>query len=1541
MEDFMSAMTRGNVSLTGLVARWFVILLLLVPLISPAVPAAQAAPAAPAVDDDFQLKLKARFFDPAAGLPADLVEKGTPAVTLSAPAGRGPLYVVQFTGTPAAAEQARLAGLGLTVLDYLPERALIVRLSAGTSAGSLRSIPGVRAVVPFAPRLRMSPNLHGLASAKPEEAGGEEVRINAWLSVDGDPDALAKAAQDSFHEVDAALIRREPVPYVQFSGPPARLEVLATALAHHPDVLFVDAARPIRLLNDQSVWIGQSYNRTLVNGQPVGPTEAAAADPKPYTSSGTVFTHGITGTGQIIGITDTRLEHNLCYFNDPAHPLVKQSVTPPGVLNLALNQDHRKIIAYNDLGIGDTGPYATFMHGTHVSGSALGDCAVNLSTPANAGHDAGDGMAPNAKLVYLDTNSGVDSVCLDSTSGWFPVADMLQQEYDAGARLSTNSWGGVTGAAHALDAALWQKPDLLVFFGAGNWAPGNLSDLAGAKNVVGVGAAETYDTALSLDPEDLADFSSQGPSQDGRIKPDLAAPGVSISSAMRPWHWYPDVAGAHDSHCYLGDPNNVCFTTVGGSGCYVSDPAPPTPSTTRMSGTSMASPTAAGLGALARQYFTDGFFPTGQASGAGLYKSPSAALLKAVLINGARNMTGNQGATPLADAPSNTQGWGRIMLDDSLYFSNDSQKLFVDDVPSSSGVATGASRYYKADATSTASPLKVTLVWTDPPDSAPSGVALRNDLDLIVYAPDGTTFYKGNQWTDNPSVHGDKKSADNPATRDSKNNVEGVLIPSPQVGQYRFEVKGASVPGTPPGYTPLLFTQGFAIVVTGAFTGGAVTGPPPTITSVSPNFGVNIDPTVITIAGTNFQATPQVYLGTAAQPQQYPLSGVTFDSSTQLHATVPVNLVSGLYRLTVVNPDSIGGYLNNAFNVAAPLQGGPILYAGDPAASQIGQIDLTPYTLLSPLALNAQDVPVDVAVSRNATRGVIAMLGSNQPGKLGIMSLNPLGVIGRIDVPGAPVRTPRAVAIHPSGNPAYVLTADPAFYPSQQYLSRYDFNTGTFTNTIAIGNMHDIEAADLQISPDGTRLYATNVGDDTISVIRTSDFVEIARVAVGDWPVGIGVSPDSTRVYVTNSNASTISKIDATLATPAVIGTINVANAGSWTGPNHVVVSPDGASLYVAFSGFYTVSKVNVSTGAIGPTASEGGPYTKVAYVPSLAKLYALDYSYPTSHVKRLNPTTLAVESTINLAEYANGMDWAEPDDDWDGIPDGSDNCPLVANPGQENCDGDPQGNACDENDDNDLADDNVDCDDCNPNAYPTNTESCTDPADNDCDGVADTSEVLCQANVAATRPTDGFTASVSKDCQLPTGIVSGDLLLLALRSTGADTHSTPTGWTQLVLNNQSDASDDRTSLWYRKADGSEVSPLTVSGTASLKFACLSWRITGAADPAIQPPQVSSVATGTSTSPNPGPLAPTGGTKMYLWIWLGGWEGEQTSPPADPTPTNYGNKIGANSSNFGNTNTNCRLASVTRNSIASSEDPGSWTISASDDWTAYTIAVHP
>ena len=106
------------------------------------------------------------------------------------------------------------------------------------------------------------------------------------------------------------------------------------------------------------------------------------------------------------------------------------------------------------------------------------------------------------------------------------------------------------------------------------------------------------------------------------------------------------------------------------------------------------------------------------------------------------------------------------------------------------------------------------------------------------------------------------------------------------------------------------------------------------------------------------------------------------------------------------------------------------------------------------------------------------------------------------------------------------------------------------------------------------------------------------------------------------------------------------------------------------------------------------------------------------------------------------------------------------------------------------------------------------------------------------------------------------------------------------------------------------------------------------------PPQLSTVATGSSTTPDPTTCTPTGGAKEYLWLWVGGWEGEQTSPPAS-NPTNYSSPIGADSGTVGVVTTNVRVAAAQRNLFAASEDPGSWTISVTDDWTAYTVAIHP
>lgn len=1309
--------------------------------------------------DAVPLRLKAGTFDPKAGLPAALrdVAPGPGAAILPAAADRGDLQIVQFNVAPGKAQQDLLAGLGIRVLDFIPERALAVRLVKGVSVDALRALPGVRAVVPLSAALRLSPRVLELGTPRDRGTAPGEIpeagrRLNVTLTQDADPAALADLIQARLGGVAVTRIAQQPLPRLQLVGSAKELRAAAEALARHPDVMFVDVARPNRLLNDESVWIGQSYDRYF------GPHEAEAPDPKPYLMSGTLFQHGLTGTGQVIGVADTRLEHQMWFFTDLAHPLVKQNVPIPGPL--VLDPTHRKILAYNNVTgpSADAPPYPTWRHGTHTTGSALGDSLANLSSPTNAGHDTGDGMAPNAKLVYLDMNLGVNTAnCTDWICAFCSVNDILKQEYDAGARISTNSWGNDSDAGDEADASVWVHPDQLVLFAAGNDGRfnGAVEGTAGAKNVIGVGASETYnDTFVDQwgirDPENMAAFSSIGPAWDGRIKPDITAPGVAIASAGFPVTRYPD---ANDSHCVPNDPN-VCFPDPPLGGCYVVS-GDKTATTVVLSGTSMASPTAAGLATLAREYFTSGFYPSGQASPADA-RVPSAALLKAVLINGARNMTGRtldgNGTAPrsdygpLADAPSPRQGWGRMVLDDGLYFSGDARKLFIADIASAqgSGLGNGDTTIYKVDVTSTASALKATLVWTDPPAASGAAKDLRNDLDLTVTAPDGTV-YRGNQWTaDDINQNDDKQSAPNASGRDNLNNVEGFLIRTPQIGQYRFEIKGTSVPG----YQGL-FTQGYALALSGEFTGagnycgavppppqnftttvvrwddvrldwqavpgatsyeiwrvtGAVCAPPldpavvisapagqtsyhdlttqpsttyqytirallnpagcrtsssvcapaitpgpPTITLVGPDSGNNNQPTVITITGTGFQATPSVYLGTATQPEKYLLSTV-FVSPTQLTATVPVNRQTGSYSIKVKNPDNLSATLAGAFFIGPPLQRMTLYATADMqdyyAADKVAMFDLEQSTTLAPLTLTPFDDPLAVAANSTAGRALVALYGSGPSGERGRVAIVHLGaatVSRTLEVPGAALgRKPTALAIHPSGNKAYVMTQTSSAFSNQQ-LHVLDLQTGAFTGSaLTIGAWGNGLAA-IKIAPDGQRLYATNSADDTISVINTSNFTEITRVAVGDVPVGLAISPNSSKIYVVNIDGESVSIVDAvSLTTVGTIDLSNHPNPDYQSLPCSAVVSPDGTKLYVAFNSnlVWNIATVDLTTLQVTQAVNNlSWQYSAITYVPPLAKLFALAV-FP--DVDRYSPTTLQVEWSQSTGGYSYGMDWVSP----------------------------------------------------------------------------------------------------------------------------------------------------------------------------------------------------------------------------------------------------------------------------------------------------------
>jgi hypothetical protein len=725
-----------------------------------------------------------------------------------APAG-GRYRLVQLHGPVSASKRSDLSDRGARILGYIPNNSLLVRLPEGVSDAVMKASPHVRYVGPFLAGYNLSPGLfHSLRELGEEPDPVRLLRLDVLLFADQSPSELAADITEKYPGVLTESTRpgrRGEPPTLTLLVPEVVLGSLVGSLLHRP-VAYVGERVSPRLSNDNSVWIGQSYDRDD------GPQEATAPDPKPYDQTATIWNQGLLGTGQVVAIADTDLETGLCFWEDTAHAVIPQQVPPPTALTV--DPAHRKVLAVNGAHPLALQTKGSFGHGTHVSGTVAGDDSANPRGTGSAGHDHGDGMAPGAKIIFEDISTGSDNNCI-GTLFVASVGDLLEQEYVSGAHISTNSWGEeldeYSVQTREVDVSVWQHEDFLVLFAAGNHAASGIDDQARCKNCIAVGACQEYepDSPLGpLDPENIAAFSSHGPAADGRVKPDLVAPGDRVFSGRFRTQYIEDEA---DPRC---DPEanptvDVCFPNPAIGGCYLTFTAE-TCSVSPHRGTSMATPTVAGLAALTREYFTAGFYPTGR-PGPGDAMTPSAALLKAVLINGARNMTGTLSGNPLSDAPSNQQGWGRLLIDDALVIAGDIRRLKLLDVANPSGLTTGQTASTSFSVTSTGEPLKLALVWTDPPAAVAALPALVNDLDLELEAPDGT-LYRGNQWTaDNPAVPGDKESLPDPAGRDAINNVEGIFIPSPQQGGYLATVRAVNVPG----YQGLL-TQGYALVMTGA-----------------------------------------------------------------------------------------------------------------------------------------------------------------------------------------------------------------------------------------------------------------------------------------------------------------------------------------------------------------------------------------------------------------------------------------------------------------------------------------------------------------------------------------------------------------------------------------------------------------------------------------------------------------------------------------------------------------------------------------------------
>jgi subtilase family serine protease len=620
--------------------------------------------------------------------------------------GKYKKWIVQFTGPIQEADKKALVDLGCRVGDYLPDFAFIVTMDNKTKK-LVEGLSFINGIVRYKPAYKIDKKLKDDSGAVVARKG---TKIKLIVKVDG---------KDNQSIVLSETHKRKGK-VLDVSGDIVRIEVDQADISHFAqieEVLWIEEATDLKLLNDTSKWTIQTY----------------------LSGNTKIWDKGLHGENQIVGIGDTGLDYDMPWFRDPS--------------GIAIGPTHRKIVGY-DTTYGDDYDANSPGHGTHVAGTVGGD-----RTPVD-GLATANGMAPKSRFYIQDITPG--------SSGYvYPPSDlglMFIKAYDAGARLHTNSWGGGGSSYNSMsmsaDKFMWEHKDFLALFANGNSGPGTgtVGYPATAKNVVSVGAALNGTGA-----ESMASFSSNGPTADGRIKPTITAPGDGATEG----------AGIISA-----DSDGVKNSNNSG--------------TIAMRGTSMATPTTAGAAALARQYYTEGYYPGGSANSANAF-TPSAALIKATLVNSGQNMTGSYTDAAI---PSTGQGWGRINLSNTLTFSGDTKTLEVQD--NNDGLATGGS-WSQAYFSTGDQPLKVTLVWTDYPGTVGAAKALVNDLDLTVTSPDGATTYLGNVFTSGESATG--------GTADRLNVEEQVLLTSPAKGSYTITVSGYNIPNGP---------QPYAIVITGA-----------------------------------------------------------------------------------------------------------------------------------------------------------------------------------------------------------------------------------------------------------------------------------------------------------------------------------------------------------------------------------------------------------------------------------------------------------------------------------------------------------------------------------------------------------------------------------------------------------------------------------------------------------------------------------------------------------------------------------------------------
>ncbi|CAH0519202.1 unnamed protein product [Peronospora belbahrii] len=366
----------------------------------------------------------------------------------------------------------------------------------------------------------------------------------------------------------------------------------------------------------------------------------------------------------------------------------------------------RKVVMYNAwANKADEAETITCGHGTHVAGLLAGS--------SFSGKNADLGIANKARIAFMDIGMQSETCagelnCAVSLATPADASDLLVSQIDAGAKIFSFSWSN-SGESSITGQRTISSP-------------------SGAKNVISVGAslnsaASFMDYACPdiMNEHTVASFSSAGPTTDGRRKPDVVAPGMSLISSQSE---APETMRERSATCSL-------------------------------QGTSQATPVVTGVAVLLYEWLCDGCWKDGRKNAAYALTSNSIDVTFPDVYQG----YGKPNLTNIVDFTSlsvNNSGNGSRNGPPSLYFLPNSTENSEPAVAHGGEIVISFTVARGVD-------LRATLVWTDPPGSVQATSQLQHDLDLVVRVRNGTEMFG-------------PLTADPNTGRDSLNNVEMVQV---------------------------------------------------------------------------------------------------------------------------------------------------------------------------------------------------------------------------------------------------------------------------------------------------------------------------------------------------------------------------------------------------------------------------------------------------------------------------------------------------------------------------------------------------------------------------------------------------------------------------------------------------------------------------------------------------------------------------------------------------------------------------------------------